>query len=299
MELDIAAFNSCPSPKDAQALLQALGAADAASAALFAAAGRISVDLLGQVLGHHSEFSQELARCFPCHFSFGGMDVCSALREYLYTFRLPGESAQIERILEGFAAAFFAVNPAAEKPARGWYTTQPLSRGTTCCAHCGASPHDGRDNTTLLTCTGCDAVAFCSRCRKRASACGHAVCGSIGYGRACVAARVAAGTLPPTGGHVSYRDARGAKACALVNVATAEVVWPRGSPFRSADSVMVLCYAIIMLSTNLHSPKVKQKMAMHEFLVQTRAVNDGANFPGDFLAAVYEDIAARELKVMK
>ena len=61
---------------------------------------------------------------------------------------------------------------------------------------------------------------------------------------------------------------------------------------------MVLCYAVIMLATNLHNDKVKQKMALHEFLQQAQTINDGGNFPGDYLAEIYRDIEATELKVM-
>ena len=71
----------------------------------------------------------------------------------------------------------------------------------------------------------------------------------------------------------------------------------RGCPAKSADALMVLCYAIIMLTTNLHNPKVKAKMQLHEFLQQNVGVNDGDNFPGDYLAEIYRDIAAEELKV--
>ena len=62
--------------------------------------------------------------------------------------------------------------------------------------------------------------------------------------------------------------------------------------------VQVLCYAIIMLTTNLHNPKLKAKTVVHEFLQQNVGVNDGDNYPGDYLAAIYADIQAEELKVM-
>ena len=61
---------------------------------------------------------------------------------------------------------------------------------------------------------------------------------------------------------------------------------------------MVLCYAIIMLTTNLHNPKVKDKMQLHQFLQQNVDINDGDNYPGDYLASIYADIEREELKVM-
>lgn len=55
-----------------------------------------------------------------------------------------------------------------------------------------------------------------------------------------------------------------------------------------------------MLTTNLHNPSVpgKDKMTRAEFIQQNKGVNDGSNFPGDFLSFIYDDIQAQELKVM-
>jgi len=220
----------------------------------------------------------------------------TALRRYLWRFRLPGESAQIERILEGFARGYFAANPPGPKPLSGWYVQQPS--GERCCMQCGSTADKGRgEKDWLKPCSGCQCVYFCRQCRKKLRVEeGHAIGGVMGYGRACVAAKRATGQLTADG-VFTYTDAYGKS----VNEALPDgaPTWVRGSPFRSEDSVMVLAYAIIMLTTNLHSEKVKQKMRKHEFLGQNKGVNDGRCFPGDFLSEVYDDIAARELEVMK
>jgi len=140
-------------------------------------------------------------------------------------------------------------------------------------------------------------VHFCRTCRRQASQKGHAVVGSIGYGSACVAARHAAGVLDKDhfgtfgtfgwfGGQITEQ------------VSTRILQWERASPFRSEDSVMVLSLSIIMLTTNLHSLNVKNKMQKHEFIRQNRGMNDGANFPGGFLAEIYDNIKQEELKVI-
>ena len=36
----------------------------------------------------------------------------------------------------------------------------------------------------------------------------------------------------------------------------------------------------------------------HQFLRQNRDVNDGENFPGDYLSAIFDDIQAKELRVL-
>jgi hypothetical protein len=311
----------------------------------------ISVELLGQCLGHHDDFWKEVAISYPNNFqSFAGMDIVAAIRAYLWCFRLPGEAAQIERIVGGFAHAYFHYNTAVKKESRefaesatarkdesddegwvkadnqesaesvtarqddsddeecaprrfcgaevaGWYVSQPLTGAklVPCCVHCGGL--DGEQGGDLVTCEGCNVVHFCRKCRRNASRYGHAVVGAIGYGRACVAARRAAGTLG-LDNTITFRGNRhGERQTCVVPKRCLE--WKPVCPFKHEDSVMILAYAIIMLTTNLHSANVKEKMKKHEFIKQNRGVNGDANFPGDFLSKVYDDIYREELKVMR
>lgn len=278
---------------------------------LFYDAGeRVNVELLGACLGHHADPCKELAQRYPINFScFAGMDIVSAIRAYLWRFRLPGEAAQIERIVEGFARAYFEHNPPAHSSTyasvgcsnvhdSGWYVEQPRSCEP-CCAHCGAL--DGDNGVDLRACQGCKLLLFCRKCCKMAHQRGHAVVGAIGYGRACVAAQRREGVVDANG-KITYQEVR-QSAAGKTTYITTEIkdagAWERASPFRSQDAVMILAFAIIMLSTNLHSVKVKQKMAKHEFLKQNRDVNDGKNFPGDFLSEVYDNVQQQELEVMR
>jgi len=293
---------------------------------MYHAGDRVSVELLGQCLGHHAEFWKQAAMSYPENFAcFDGMDVVPAIRAYLWRFRLPGESAQIERIVSGFARAYFHFNSESEEVMEnstssedgqeedesvrsrpcwdagvmGWYTHQPLSgpKLLPCCTHCGALDGDNSNLHSIMACQGCKVVHFCRRCRRNASRYGHAVVGMIGYGRACVAAKSAIGSLGPDMTITYQRNMHGA---IETSVASKESLnWTRVSPFKSEDSIMVLAYAIIMLTTNLHSANVKDKMKKHEFIAQNRGVNGDSNFPGDFLAKVFDDIFNEELKVMR
>jgi hypothetical protein len=312
---------------------------------LYQAKGTVSVDFLGQCLGNHGEFWKEMAVSYPKNFTcFAGMGLVEAIRAYLWGFRLPGEAAQIERIIEGFARAYFSFNDTDEieavdvdnndgdsttdgerppkkskshgnedeetesdeeaqearkcrscwdKGVHGWYVHQPFTgpQKVPCCIHCGAL--DG-ENGSLEACRGCEVAHFCRRCRRSASRYGHAVVGTIGYGRACVAARNAAGSLG-TGGAITYMR-NGRKEIAIAP--SKSLNWAPQSPFKDQDAVMVLSYAIIMLTTNLHSANVKDKMKKHEFIKQNRDVNGGGNFPGDFLSKIYDNIAAEPLGIM-
>lgn len=304
----LAVFNACESPKDALRAAQEAGlSSEALGRLLYEQGDKVSVGLLGACLGHHSELGTRLADSYPQNFAdFAGMDVVAAIRLYLWRFRLPGEAAQIDRILTGFARAFFARNspaPRGDPPgglrgawdegARGWYVRQPAaSSGGACCAHCGTL--GGGEVGEVQPCGGCGLVHFCRRCRKLASRRGHAVVGALGYGRACVAAWREAGGLP-SDSEVAFRKLDGE----TVTVGEGEGLWERTSPFQSEDSVMVLAFSIIMLTTNLHSASVKSKMQKHEFIRQNCEINDGGNFPGDFLVQIYDSIKAEELKVMR
>jgi hypothetical protein len=289
-------FNACSSPKEAVALISHLPV-EAVARALYNGTN-VDPTLLGACLGHHHAYCQSLANEYPLSFtSFRGMDVVPALRSYLWRFRLPGESAQIERILTGFATSFFKHNQtegapsagSADRAAIGFYIAQPP--GPTCCIHCGVL--DGQHGQTLKACQGCNLVYFCRRCRILACHRGHAAAGNIGFGRGCQAAL----GLEVTGGTITFTDGSGRRTAQAVGASRWVTIKPARCPAKSVDALMVLCYAIIMLTTNLHNPKVKTKMKLHEFLQQNVSVNDGGNYPGDYLAAIYADIEGEELKV--
>lgn len=60
--------------------------------------------------------------------------------------------------------------------------------------------------------------------------------------------------------------------------------------FENADAVYVLAFAIIMLQTDLHNVGVKRKMTVEQFIGINRGINNGKDFPADFLSHIYEDI---------
>ncbi|GAB2229051.1 hypothetical protein Droror1_Dr00023186, partial [Drosera rotundifolia] len=63
--------------------------------------------MIGDYLGDPDEFHIHVLKEFTQTFDFTGMLLDSALRTYLETFRLPGESQKIQRILEPFSEHFF------------------------------------------------------------------------------------------------------------------------------------------------------------------------------------------------
>ena len=93
--------------------------------------------------------------------------------------------------------------------------------------------------------------------------------------------------------------------------------------FASADTAYVLAYSIIMLTTDLHSPQVKNKMTKEQYIKMNRGINDSKvrpsgsmnrlwtimdcvgyfllNFwkdlPEDYLSQIYDEIAGNEIKM--
>ncbi|KAL9265189.1 ARF guanine-nucleotide exchange factor GNOM-like protein [Drosera capensis] len=64
-------------------------------------------NLIGDYLGSHDECAVAVLHEFAHTFDFHDMSLDTALRIFLETFRLPGESQKIQRVLEAFAESFY------------------------------------------------------------------------------------------------------------------------------------------------------------------------------------------------
>ncbi|XP_072306874.1 brefeldin A-inhibited guanine nucleotide-exchange protein 1 isoform X2 [Eucyclogobius newberryi] len=65
--------------------------------------------------------------------------------------------------------------------------------------------------------------------------------------------------------------------------------------FASADTAYVLAYSIIMLTTDLHSPQVKNKMSKEQYIKMNRGINDSKDLPEEYLSAIYDEIAGKKI----
>ncbi|KAK4273663.1 hypothetical protein QN277_017009 [Acacia crassicarpa] len=68
-------------------------------------------NLIGDFLGNHDEFCVQVLHEFARTFDFEDMTLDNALRLFLETFRLPGESQKIQRVLEAFAERYYELSP--------------------------------------------------------------------------------------------------------------------------------------------------------------------------------------------
>ncbi|KAF7831044.1 ARF guanine-nucleotide exchange factor GNOM-like [Senna tora] len=68
-------------------------------------------NIIGDYLGNHDKFCVEVLYEFARTFDFQDMTLDTALRLFLETFRLPGESQKIQRVLEAFSERYYEQSP--------------------------------------------------------------------------------------------------------------------------------------------------------------------------------------------
>jgi len=72
---------------------------------------RLSKKQIGKYLGSHLDFNKEVLLHFVrCH-EFTQLLLVQALRQFLWSFRLPGEAMQIDRVMDAFAEHYCEQNP--------------------------------------------------------------------------------------------------------------------------------------------------------------------------------------------
>ena len=67
--------------------------------------------------------------------------------------------------------------------------------------------------------------------------------------------------------------------------------------FASADTAYVLAFSIIMLTTDLHSPQIKNHMTKEQYIKMNRGINDSKDLPSEYLSAIFDEISENEIKM--
>jgi brefeldin A-resistance guanine nucleotide exchange factor 1 len=68
----------------------------------------VNKKVIGEYFGKDKEFNQSVIQCYCKTFDWKGLDVETAMRQLLESFRLPGEAQQIGRIVTTFSQEFMA-----------------------------------------------------------------------------------------------------------------------------------------------------------------------------------------------
>lgn len=73
---------------------------------------------------------------------------------------------------------------------------------------------------------------------------------------------------------------------------------PDNKVFHSADVAYVLSYSIIILTTDLHSPQIKNRMTKEQYIRMNQPTDSKEKgLPEEFLSQIYDEIASSEIKV--
>lgn len=73
---------------------------------------------------------------------------------------------------------------------------------------------------------------------------------------------------------------------------------PNNKLFHSADVAYVLSYSIIILTTDLHSPQIKNRMTKEQYIRMNQPTDSKEKgLPEEFLSQIYDEIASSEIKV--
>jgi len=72
---------------------------------------RLSKKQIGTFLGGHQDFNKEVLSIYVKLHQFSHLLLVQALRQFLWSFRLPGEAMQIDRVMDSFAAHYCSQNP--------------------------------------------------------------------------------------------------------------------------------------------------------------------------------------------
>ncbi|KAI4551832.1 hypothetical protein MJT46_018084 [Ovis ammon polii x Ovis aries] len=67
--------------------------------------------VIGDYLGERDEFNIKVLQAFVELHEFADLNLVQALRQFLWSFRLPGEAQKIDRMMEAFAARYCLCNP--------------------------------------------------------------------------------------------------------------------------------------------------------------------------------------------
>ncbi|CAK61467.1 unnamed protein product (macronuclear) [Paramecium tetraurelia] len=86
----------------------------------------LNKDKLGELFGSSTEFNQQVFQQYIDFMNFKDLQVDEGLRYMLEFFTLPGESQQIDRIMEKFASKYCIDNPGIYKSAEAAYTLSYL-----------------------------------------------------------------------------------------------------------------------------------------------------------------------------
>ncbi|KAL8447904.1 hypothetical protein Emed_004199 [Eimeria media] len=245
------------------------------SVALFLKETRgLDLRTVGLYLSANKPWNTQVLREFVSLFKFTGVGLVAALRDFLKAFRLPGESQQIERVMEAFADEFFRQQPLVNCP-----HNEKLASAAESVAQAPPSSEESKQSKA-------EAKEPPELSMWRWVADEGFYCTSL------------SNSLDDTADSANKDHD---KSCDMLTQQLSQFTPaqpPRGYVLMlHKDTVFVLSYSIIMLNTDQHNSQVRSKMRVEDFLKNNRGINNGSDLPPFFLQNIYISIRHQEIKL--
>lgn len=271
---------------------------------------------VGEYLGTHknAEFMDQVRSQFAKLHNFRGLPLVMAIRLFLSSFRLPGESQQIERIIEVFAVTYFESQPLVDETTdkdavenkdedipdtkRPRWVVQEnvfwqLNFTSFGIANVGTiNDHIANDNENPL-----------ERFKKQFMY--DEIENILTNERTSLISEAIKDEALLSGMKLTHVKTSTAmeddpKLAKLKDpVAVQGTIKPGFAYVANSDVIFVLSYSIIMLNTDLHNTQIKRKMKLDDFVRNNKGINNGKNLPFDFLEDIYNTIKHHEIKLHK
>lgn len=65
--------------------------------------------------------------------------------------------------------------------------------------------------------------------------------------------------------------------------------------FIKADTAYTLAFSVMMLNTDQHSPSIKNRMVLEDFIRMNRGINDENDLPEEFLTSLFNEVKREEI----
>ncbi|RXM32899.1 Cytohesin-3 [Acipenser ruthenus] len=223
--------------------------------------------VIGDYLGERDDFNIKVLQAFVELHEFADLNLVQALRQFLWSFRLPGEAQKIDRMMEAFASRYCQCNPGVFQSTDTCYVLSFAIIMLNTSLH---NPNV-RDKPAV--------ERFISMNR------------GINEG----------GDLPEELLRNLYDSIKN-EPFKIPEDDGNDLTHTFFNPDREGwllklDTCYVLSFAIIMLNTSLHNPNVRDKPAVERFISMNRGINEGGDLPEELLRNLYDSIKNEPFKI--
>lgn len=244
----------------------------------------LNKEKIGVILGEPDTISRRVLADYTSTFDFVDRPFTDSLRVFLESFRLPGESQKIDRIMFSFAQRYYDQN----RPQGSSVLSRQQTDGSTAVTPISPASGPSVSSTAIAEVVDDGEPADASQPSQHRAENGS---------RDVALATGGPEEASLVNGVSDVDTAAHAEAASGDTKAASSAVHHSIGVMANADAAFVLSYAVVMLNTDQHNDSVRKKMTLDDFVRNNRKINGDADFPRWFLADIFESIAAVEIRM--